>query len=240
MGIPVFILGPSGAGKSASLRNFDPDEVGILNVAAKPLPFRKKMTTTPNANYADIAAALKRQNVNCFVIDDSQYLLAFEMFDRAEEKGYDKFTSMAVNFQRLVRFIQAGTPDDCIVYFLHHSELGPDGILKAKTIGKMLDEKLTLEGLASIVLMARASQDGYKFITQGQGLSTAKSPMGMFDQLEMDNDLKAVDDAIRAYYELPSRRTNAKKKEAASSNSENSQNSKNSQNTPNGDKEKAA
>lgn len=205
MGIPVFILGPSGAGKSASLRNFDPDEVGIFNVCGKPLPFRKKMRVANNATYQTIFDTLKAPNLNCYVIDDSQYLLAFDMFDRAEEKGYEKFTSMAVSFQRLIRHVQAATPPETLVYFLHHSEMGPEGILKAKTIGKMLDEKLTLEGLFSIVLLARANQDGYSFITQGQGLSTAKSPMDMFPAIEIDNDLEAVDDAIRAYYELPGR-----------------------------------
>ncbi len=215
MGIPVFILGQSGAGKSASLRNFDPAEVGIFNVAGKPLPFRKKMRVADNAGYNTIVGALSKPSVNCYVIDDSQYLLAFDLFDRAEEKGYEKFTSMAVSFQRLIRYIQTQTAEDTIVYFLHHSEMGPEGQLKAKTIGKMLDEKLTLEGLFSIVLFARANQDGYKFITQGQGLSTAKSPIGMFDKIEMDNDLRAVDDAIRAYYELPVR-VSCKKPEKAS------------------------
>lgn len=214
MGVPVFILGQSGAGKSSSLRDFDPSEVGIFNIAGKPLPFRKKMAVANNATYKTIFETLENPNLNCYVIDDSQYLLAFDLFDRAEEKGYEKFTGMAVSFQRLIRYIQVNTPADTIVYFLHHSEMGPEGQLKAKTIGKMLDEKLTLEGLFSIVLLARASQDGYKFITQGQGLSTAKSPMGMFDQIEIDNDLKAVDDAIRAYYELPDR-VSYKKPESA-------------------------
>lgn len=218
MGIPVFILGPSGAGKSASLRNFEPGEIGIFNVAGKPLPFRNRLKVANNSGYDVILAALRKPSLNCYVIDDSQYLLAFELFDRADEKGYEKFTQMAVRFQRLIRQIQTSMPDDCIVYFLHHSELGPDNILKAKTIGKMLDEKLTLEGLVSIVLMAKADQEGYRFITQGQGMSTAKSPMGMFENLEIENDLKNVDDIIRAYYELAPRKNpqqESKKEEAA-------------------------
>lgn len=206
MGIPVFVLGPSGSGKSASLRNFQPDEIGVFNIAGKPLPFRNRLNVLNNPVYDDIRRSLRAQKLNTWVIDDSQYLLAFELFDRANERGYDKFTDMAVNFQQLIRFIQTATPPDCLVYFLHHSELGADNILKAKTIGKMLDEKLTLEGLFSIVLLARASQDGHNFITQGQGLSTAKTPMGMFDKLEIDNDLKAVDDAIRDYYGLAPRK----------------------------------
>lgn len=206
MGMPVFILGPSGAGKSASLRNFKPDEVGIFNVAGKPLPFRSRLKTANNASYEQIKGSLKKGSFNAYIIDDSQYLLAFELFDRASERGYDKFTEMAVNFQALIRFIQTQTPPDCIVYFLHHSELGADNILKAKTIGRMLDEKLTLEGLFSIVLLAKASQEGHKFITQGQGVSTAKTPMDMFASIEIDNDLQAVDSAIRDYYSLNPRK----------------------------------
>ena len=198
MSIPVFILGASGSGKSSSLRNFKPNETAVFNVAGKPLPFRQKLKVVNNAGYDLIQSALGQSNLNCYIIDDSQYLLAFDLFDKAEEKGYDKFTQMAVRFQPLIRFIQTNTPDDCVVYFLHHSEIGGDSILKAKTIGKMLDEKLTQDGLASIVLMAKADQDGYRFVTQGRGLGTAKTSMGMFDEAEIDNDLKMVDDAIRA------------------------------------------
>ena len=175
MGIPVFILGASGSGKSSSLRNFKANETGIFNVAAKSLPFRQKLKVINNASYDLIQIALSQFNLNCYIIDDSQYLLAFEFFDKAEEKGFDKFTQMAVRFQRLIRFCPDQTPNDCVFYFLHHSEMGGDGILKVRTIGKMLNEELTLEGFASIVLMAMADQDGYCFVTQGLGISTAKT-----------------------------------------------------------------
>lgn len=201
MGIPVLILGESGSGKSASLRNFSPDEVGVFNVASKPLPFRKPLKMVNSATYADIAKGLSAPKLKTYVIDDSQYLLAFEFFDRAQETGYNKFTDIALNFRNLIQFVITKTPPDCIVYFLHHTEKRDDGTLKAKTIGRMLDEKLTVEGLFSIVLLCRSTKDRHYFVTQSEGYSTAKSPMDMFPP-EIDNDLKAVDDAIRAYYDL--------------------------------------
>lgn len=115
--------------------------------------------------------------------------------------GYQKFTNMALNFYNLIQFIIYKTPPNVIVYFLHHAETTADGKVKAKTIGKMLDEKLTVEGLFSIVLYCQNDGITHKFITQSDGKTTAKSPMDMFE-LEMDNDLKLVDTKIREYYEL--------------------------------------
>lgn len=201
MGIPVLIMGESGSGKSASLRNFEPSEVGIFNVASKPLPFRKKLNKMDNATYERIYASLRKNKLKRYVIDDSQYLMAFEMFSRAKEKGYDKFTECAKRFYDLVQFVIRGTPEDCIVYFLHHSEKTESGQIKAKTQGKMLDNQLTLEGLFSIVLLCETDGKTHRFITQSDGSTTAKSPMEMFDP-EIDNDLKAVDTAIREYYEF--------------------------------------
>ena len=203
MGIPVLIIGESGSGKSASLRNFEPGEVGIFNVASKPLPFRKNLGKMDNANYATIVNGIKvsYSKMKTFVIDDSQYLLCFEMFKTAKETGYGKFTNMALNFYNLIQFVIHQTPPDCIVYFLHHAETTADGKIKAKTIGKMLDEKLTVEGLFSIVLYCDTDGMKHRFITQSDGKTTAKSPMEMFE-LEIDNDLKATDKTIRDYYNL--------------------------------------
>lgn len=201
MGIPVLILGESGSGKSASMRNFDANEVGIFNVASKPLPFRKRIPKADGATYNIITQALKEPKLKKYVIDDSQYLLCFELFRTAKDTGYQKFTDMALHFYNLIQFIIQKTPPDVIVYFLHHVETTSEGKAKAKTIGKMLDEKLTVEGLFSIVLLCTTDGTNHKFITQSDGYSTAKSPMEMFPN-EIDNDLKAVDTVIREYYEL--------------------------------------
>ena len=200
MGIPVLILGESGSGKSTSMRNFDPDEVGIFNVASKPLPFRKKMKKVDGASYGIILTALKAPKLKTYVIDDSQYLLCFEMFAKAKETGYNKFTDMTLNFYNHIQFIIRQTPPDVIVYFLHHTETDGDKV-RAKTVGKMLNEKLTVEGLFSIVLLCQTDGVSHSFVTQSDGSSTAKSPMEMFP-LTIDNDLKLVDSEIRKYYEL--------------------------------------
>lgn len=199
MGVPVLVLGASGSGKSTSMRNFDEKEVGIFNVAGKPLPFRKKLPKVDNATYATITKGLTNCKLKKYVIDDSQYLMAFESFDHAKETGYGKFTNMALNFRNLIDFIVRKVPDDVIVYMLHHTELADDGRVKAKTLGKMLDNQLTVEGLFSIVLLCQVEGSEHYFITNSDGSNSAKSPMDMFE-LKIDNDLKYVDTTIREYY----------------------------------------
>lgn len=213
MALPVLVEGRSGSGKTFALKNFKPDELGVISVEKGRLPFRSelkviripKWSSGEQQNYAQVNAAkyawimnmIRKATVKSIAIDDSQYLLANELFDRAYEKGYDKYTQMAVNFRNLIHFVNDLEDDDKIVYFLHHSETDSDGREKCKTIGKMLDEKLTIEGCFDIVLYC---QD-HKFFTQANGQSTAKTPEGMFD-LEIPNDLKAVDVAIRNYYNM--------------------------------------
>lgn len=214
MALPVLVFGGSGSGKTFSLKNFKSDEVGVISVEKGRLPFRSdiKVLRIPkefsanneqNASYATINAAkyawimriIKSAKAKSIVIDDSQYLMVNELFDRAYEKGYDKYTQMAVNFRNLIHFVNDLDDPEKIVYFLHHAEPDSEGRMKAKTIGKMLDEKLTVEGCYDIVIYC---QD-HKFFTQANGQSTAKTPEGMFD-LEMPNDLKMVDATIREYY----------------------------------------
>lgn len=200
MGIPVLILGESGSGKSSSLRNFEPDDVSIFNVAAKPLPFRKRLPMKSTANYEEIKACIHQSQKKAFVIDDSQYLMCFQSFARAKETGFGKFTDFALNFYDLVQFVIKGTPPDVLVYFLHHTETdGNTGKVKAKTMGKMLDSQLTLEGLFAIVLLCVTDGTKHSFVTQSDGFTTAKSPMEMFPDV-IDNDLKMVDQTIREYY----------------------------------------
>ncbi len=211
MGIPVLILGESGSGKSCSLRNFEKDEVVIYNIAGKPLPFKKQLNKADNVTYTQIKNNMAKGNFKTYVIDDSQYLMAFEMFDRAKELGYNKFTDVALNFRGLVDYVIKNLPNDVIVYFLHHTETTDTGKIKAKTSGKMLDNQLTLEGLFSIVLLCKTDGQDHYFETQSDGYSTCKSPMGMFD-LKIDNDLKMVDETIREYYELDKNEMKGKKK----------------------------
>ena len=212
MALPVLVIGRSGQGKTYSLKEFKKNEVSIISVEKGRLPFKNDLTVAriPNsfgeadkesasqinsAKYAWICKAIKAAPTKAVVIDDSQYLLVNELFDRASEKGYDKFTEMAAKFRNLIHFVNDLDDDNKIVYFLHHSEADTDGREKVKTIGKMLDEKLTVEGCFDIVIYC---QD-HKFFTQSDNKSTAKTPEGMFD-LEIENNLKMVDKTIREYY----------------------------------------
>ena len=202
MGVAVLVLGASGSGKSASMRNFKENDVRILNVASKPLPFRNvnKLKKADKATYAMIKGAVKSGQTLSYVVDDAQYLMAFESFEKINETGYTKFSAMAKNYEDMLRTIQEDTSPDTIVYIMQHIDKDEDGNIKAKTLGKMLDQQLTVEGLFSIVLLAKAEERRHFFVTQSDGTNPCKSPMGMFDEIEIDNDLKMVDDTIREYY----------------------------------------
>lgn len=212
MGIAVLVLGESGSGKTASLRNFEENDVSILNVASKPLPFRNKnkLKMANKATYTMIKGAVSSGRTPSYVIDDAQYLMAFESFDKVNETGFTKFTQMAKNYEEMLRYIQEDTDPNVIVYVLQHIDKDEDGKIKAKTLGKMLDQQLTVEGLFSIVLLAQTDGKKHCFITQSDGTNPCKSPMEMFEEVEIDNDLKMVDDIIREYYGLD-KTTNKKK-----------------------------
>ena len=199
MGVSVLILGHSGSGKSTSLRNFEHGEVGIFNVASKPLPFRKRLDMLNKAQYNQIHSSLAKNAMRAYVIDDANYLMAFQNFAKANQKGYDKFTEMAVNFERLLEAAN-NTDEDTIVYFLMHPDFDESGRMKPKTIGKMLDNQLTVEGMFPIVLLAYNDEGGYFFLTKSDGTNPVKAPMGMLDEGIIDNDLKYVDTAIREYW----------------------------------------
>lgn len=202
MGIPVLILGESGTGKSASMRNFTPDQVGVFNVGAKPFPFRSRLNKVDTDDYRVIMGGLSKMKTRSAVIDDAQYLMANEYMRRCKENGYQKFTDIATNFWNLVQYVIRELPSDRIVYFIAHVERDQEGREKCKTIGKMLDDKITVEGLFTIVLKTHVQDGVYTFVTQNSGADTVKSPMGMFGQLEIDNDLAMVDAVIREYYGL--------------------------------------
>lgn len=200
------VIGKSGSGKSTSLRNFEPDEVGVFSVAGKRLPFRKQLQVANTSDYASIGAALTRNAYNAYVIDDSTYLMQFKAFEYAKVKGYDKFVEMAVDFERLLEYAKNTNPDT-IVYFLHHPQFGEDGSSKPQTVGRMLDNQLNIEGLFPIVIEATVKDGQHVFVTKNDGINIAKAPVDvstgerMLPEI-MDNDLKAVDTAIREFWNL--------------------------------------
>ena len=201
MGIPVMVYGESGTGKSASMRNWQAGEVSIVNVSGKPLPFRNRnIAEIRTADYAEITRLLAAAKARTVVIDDASYLLVDEYMRNAKQGGFQKFTDMALHFYNLIRFVIDRLPEDKIVFFLGHVERDQNGNEKFKTVGRLLDEKVTVEGLFTIVLKTRVSDGAYRFTTQNSGADTVKSPAGMFAAPEIENDLKAVEAAIREYY----------------------------------------
>lgn len=199
MAIIVMVYGQSGTGKSTSLRNFKPEDVCIVNVSGKPLPFKNKHKTFNTDDYMAIDAAIKKAPTKSIVIDDATYLMTGEYMRTAKVTGYQKFTDMALNYYTLVKNA-AALPPDKIVYFLGHSDTDANGNEKFKTIGKMLDEKVTLEGMFTIVLKTVVTDGKYQFSTRNSGQDTVKTPLGMFDDVLIDNDLAMVDRTIRDYY----------------------------------------
>jgi hypothetical protein len=200
MGIPVLIMGESGSGKSASMRNLDPEKVGVFNVAGKPMPFRRRLKTVNNATYADIYKMLAKPKLKTYIIDDSQYLMSFEEMD-STKTGFDKFNSIGFNFVGLVRFVRSQLPKDTIVYFLHHPEYDDNGRLKPKTIGKLIDNHFTLEGLFEIAITSDYEKGEYIFRTRTDGMTPFKNPPDMLPDV-MPNDLKQADSAIRDYWSM--------------------------------------
>ncbi len=203
MAVPVLILGQSGTGKSYSMKNFNEDEICLISVQKSLLPFRKQFRqTVVTDKYSEIVKLMKATDKKVIVIDDTQYLMCNEFMRRASEKGYDKFTEIAQNFWSLVVQEVNNLPADTIVYLLCHTATDENGVEKMKTIGKLIDEKITPEGLFTIVLKTAVSDGNYAFVTQNNGKDTVKSPEGMFTTYAINNDLKYVDEKIRNYYGL--------------------------------------
>jgi len=220
----VLVIADSGTGKSTSIKSLNPKETFIINIANKPLPFKgwkknysniskdnPKGNMTSASSAPGIIKAMQHVNdkmleIKTLVVDDWQYMSSFEYFDRANEKGYDKFTSIAANLAQVAK-MPKDMREDLTIFFLTHSEESTDvnghRKVKAKTVGKMIDNTLTLEGLFSIVLFGRVkkTEDGleYGFDTQNNGENTCKSPMDMFEESFINNDLQFVKDCIINY-----------------------------------------
>lgn len=215
MGILVYILGKSGTGKSYSMRNFPQNDLALINVQGKILPFRgsAKIEQTTTDDSREIVETLKdyAKNFKSIVVDDYQYIMANEFMRRSFEKGYDKFTEIGRHAWDIPDAVRE-LPNDCIVYIMCHTDRDDEGFEKIKTIGKLLDEKICLEGMSTIVLKTNVTDGKYVFLTQNNGKDTTKSPAGMFPSYAIDNDLKYVDDKIRNYYGFDGAKTDEEMK----------------------------
>lgn len=207
MAIPVLLIGKSGSGKSASLRNLDPNRVALINVLGKPLPFRGKFTQVVTDDYNKTAACIAsapKKGRDIIIVDDAGYLIT-NMFMRGHSNAgagngvFTLYNSIGDRFWNLIEAIRA-EPSNARVYLIMHEDMNDFGQVKPKTIGKLIDEKVCLEGMFTICLRCMISDGKHVFRTQSDGMDVAKSPMGMFDDLEIDNDLNMVDQKITEYY----------------------------------------
>lgn len=208
MALPVLIIGRSSSGKSTSMRTFAKDEIALINVAKKSLPFKGKFDSQMDTdNYETIKKGLLQTQKKSIVIDDAGYLITnFFMKNHSLNKQggavYALYNQLADDFWNLIEWCKTRLPEDKIVYFIMHEDKNEFGESRPKTIGKLLDDKVCIEGLFTIVLHAISEGGEYKFRTQTDGSDVAKSPIDMFDSEEIPNDLKMVDQKIREFYEL--------------------------------------
>jgi len=201
MAIIAIIEGQSGTGKTSSLRNFSGDEVAVANVSKKPMPFRSQLRTLSSNDYTSIAKFLLSCKEPSIVIDDATYLMAHQFFV-SDKSGYDKFDSIGKNFYNLLT-IASSLPEYKIVYIIGHNSMNEAGHEHFKTVGKMVDNYITVEGMATIVLKTVVKEGSYYFQTHNNGYDTVKTPIGMFEDDLIPNDLKMVDDVIREYWNIP-------------------------------------
>lgn len=220
MGIPVLIIGKSGAGKSRSLKNCVGKDFGLIRVLNKPMPFKGKLLGNVCSDYSKIKAAVKSaQWPRSIVIDDAGYLITGQFMDGHNTTGkgnavFSLYNQLADDFYRLVKCIADEAPADRIVYVIMHEDTNDFGDIKPKTIGKLLDEKVCLEGMFTIVLRA-VKGERYTFVTQSRDGAVSKAPDDMFPDVEIDNDLLMVDNTIREYYgiESPKNKESEEKKD---------------------------
>ena len=199
--VPVLIIGKSGSGKSASLRNFKKDEIAIANVLGKPLPFKSDLDAPKVDDYATILKAIEHTDKKVIVIDDANYLITNEFMNKSSVKGFDKYNEMGNNFFNLINGIK-NVEGGKTVYLIMHEDTDDEGNVKPKTIGKLLDDKVNIQGMFTICLRSMFDNGNYIFRLKTNGQDCVKTPIGLFDEEQIENDLKLVDTKIREYYEL--------------------------------------
>lgn len=199
--VPILLIGASGTGKSTSLRNFKKEEVAVVNVLGKPLPFKSDINAPKCDDYGVILKSIANTDKKTIIIDDANYLITNEFMNKSSVKGYDKYNDMANNFWNLIngiKNIQGGKT----VYLIMHEDTDENGNVKPKTIGKLLDDKCNIQGLFTICIRSMFENGNYIFRLKTNGQDCVKTPFGMFENDTMENDLKEFDKIVREYYEL--------------------------------------
>lgn len=199
--VPILLIGASGSGKSTSLRNFKKDEVAIVNVLGKPLPFRTELNAPKCDNYDVILKSIQQTDKKTIIIDDANYLITNEFMNKSSIKGYDKYNDMANNFWNLINGIKSVQGGKC-VYLIMHEDTDENGNIKPKTIGKLLDDKCNIQGMFTICIRSMYENGNYIFRLKTNGQDCVKTPFDMFNVETMENDLKAFNDVVREYYYL--------------------------------------
>ena len=199
--VPVLLIGQSGSDKSTSLRNFTKDEVAVVNVLGKPLPFKTDIKAPKCDDYASILKAIAGTKKKTIVIDDANYLITNEFMNKSSVKGFDKYNEMGNNFFNLINGIK-NIEGGKTVYLIMHEDTDENGNVKPKTIGKLLDDKVNIQGMFTVCIRAMFDSGNYIFRLKTNGQDCVKTPFGMFDSDTMDNDLKQFDKVVREYYEL--------------------------------------
>ena len=199
--VPVLLIGKSGSGKSASLRNFKKDELAIANVLGKPLPFKSNLEAPKVDDYATILKAIEHTSKKVIVIDDANYLITNEFMAKSSVKGFDKYNEIGNNFFNLINGIK-NVKGGKTVYLIMHEDTDDEGNVKPKTIGKLLDDKINIQGMFTVCIRSMFENGKYIFRLKTNGQDCVKTPIGLFEDDEMENDLKIVDEKIREYYEL--------------------------------------
>lgn len=199
--VPILLIGASGTGKSTSLRNFKKEEIAVVNVLGKPLPFKSDINAPKCDDYNVILNSIKNTDRKTIVIDDANYLITNEFMNKSSVKGYDKYNDMANNFWNLINGIK-NIEGGKTVYLIMHEDTDENGNVKPKTIGKLLDDKCNIQGLFTICIRSMFDNGKYIFRLKTNGQDCVKTPFGMFENEEVENDLKEFDKIVREYYEL--------------------------------------
>ncbi len=199
--VPVLLIGKSGSGKSASLRNFKKEEIAIANVLGKPLPFKSNLEAPKVDDYTTILKAIEHTDKKVIVIDDANYLITNEFMAKSSIKGFDKYNEIGNNFFNLINGIK-NVKGGKTVYLIMHEDTDDGGNVKPKTIGKLLDDKVNIQGMFTVCIRSMFENGKYIFRLKTNGQDCVKTPIGLFEDEEMENDLKLVDEKIREYYEL--------------------------------------